>query len=74
MAIDDEIVAYVPRIEPTSSGSKFKGDVVCVESNAYISSSHPSAMSSVEDVDVGGPAWLVRVASSSSCIGFTRFQ
>ena len=74
LATDDEIVAYVPRIEPTASGSKFKGDVVCLESNADMSSSHSSAMSSIEDVDVGGPAWLVRVASSSSCVGFTRFQ
>ena len=56
LAIDDEIVAYVPRIEPTASGSKFKRDVVYHGSKVGISSSHSSAMSSVEDVDAGGPA------------------
>ena len=35
---------------------------------------HISDMSSGEDVDVRGSVWLVRVASSSSCIGFTRCQ
>jgi len=42
--------------------------------NVEMSSPHISDMSSGENVDVRGSVWLVRVASSSSCIGFTRCQ
>ena len=87
LAIDDEIVAYMPRCEPSvnsvknglrltrrprrrsSSETWFTSKV-----GVIFPPTHSSAMSSVEDVDVGDSAWLVRVASFSSCIGFTRFQ
>ena len=50
-----------------------KRDVIFTR-NAEMFDPHISEMSSGEDVDVRGSVWLVRVASSSSCIGFTRCQ
>ena len=85
LAIDDEIVAYMPHCEPSvnsvktrtstysaASSSKFKRDVVYLTKSCEISSPHSSEMSSVEDADVRDSVWLVRVRSF--CIGFTRCQ
>ena len=86
LAIDDEIVAYMPRCEPSVNSVKntdfdlLGGLVVEVQARRglplkkrrEISSPHSSEMSSVEDADVRDSVWLVRVRSF--CIGFTRFQ
>ena len=85
LAIDDEIVAYMPRCEPSvnsventdfdllgGSSSKFKRDVVYLKKSCDISSPHPSDRSSSEGADVRDSVWLVRVRYS--CIGFTRFS
>ena len=50
-----------------------KRDVIFTK-NTEMFDPHISDMSSGEDVGFRGSVWLVRVASSSSCIGFTRCQ
>jgi hypothetical protein len=85
LAIDDEIVAYMPRCEPSVNSVKntdfdlLGGLVVEVQARRGLpqkrretSSPHSSDMSSVEDADVRDSVWLVRVRPF--CIGFTRFQ
>ena len=85
LAIDDEILAYMPHCEPSVNSVKntdfdlLGGLVVEVQAkrglpqkSCEISSPHSSEMSSVEDADVRDSVWLVRVRSF--CTGFTRFQ